>query len=943
MKCKYCGYEDHSFARVCPICGEAVEEQTVGVRNAGIKISEAKKADMKTAGTKAAEPPQLSREATEIKESREAKDKEAGEEKSVCPKCGHIDTADTVFCPKCGTRIKELSYCKYCGAQQDGISQYCSNCGRDKEGKLKPKFANVQEFAEKLPEIKLNQENAKSETSSKAIATGGAGIVLLILMFTNWLHVGAVSVLNSLGDFFGYSVGLKTDYSIFGIAQILWKYGGEFGDESTKIKAAGAALMIAGGIAVLCALAAIVYTIEKRLEVQDALKHASGLIVLLTSMLWIGSIYINHQLSSEMHYPGNAIECTGWLYLSAIVALFLLVKGISLITSETTEYTEVEDKSDNENPEEGNRAFEAPQPAKADDYISEETQFSGQHFFRSNEERKNNKDESEPLQKEVMEQQKPEEIRPEKAPKKKKKIILACLLVLILAFAAYFAVSKFLSTPEETEGNYYVCGLAPAFDGNLYGYINEAGDFKIEPIYEDAKPFNANGVACVSIDGKWGHINKKGEFIVKPQFDAAYYFDKNDVARVSKDNKYGMIDADGEVIVQPKYGWYADILELGEFAENGLAHFYEKKKGGYINTKGEIVIPAQYEMADDFSTNGLARIRRGENFGFINAQGEEVIPCRYEYAGDFFKDYPALVCKDGKYGYIDDAGAEVIKIKYADATDFIGGYASVQGKNGKWGAIDTSGEYLIKPKYDEAFNFSADHFAVVNKDGEAYLIDTQGTVLCRLGYANDYSMGDHFIYNIRQLEYISTANRADLETYELFPYKMPVPIGIPNGYNWEWNYGYDYTYGYLDMQGNIVIDPLYQMAYRFAENGLARVMTADPGEGFINTSGEFVTETNYSHIENDFENASVVAACTDDYIDILDKNGIVIEQIALEDANEDNRYTQTRCGFVSSYNDGYTTILIERKDTWGNSSEVIREIVYKGTEKVFDSDFTVEA
>ena len=83
MKCKYCGYEDHSFARVCPICGEAVEEQTVGVRNAGIKIGEAKKADMKTAGTKAAEPAQLSRETTEIKESREAKDKEAGEEKTI--------------------------------------------------------------------------------------------------------------------------------------------------------------------------------------------------------------------------------------------------------------------------------------------------------------------------------------------------------------------------------------------------------------------------------------------------------------------------------------------------------------------------------------------------------------------------------------------------------------------------------------------------------------------------------------------------------------------------------------------------------------------------------------------------------------------------------------------------------------------------------------------
>lgn len=887
MKCKYCGYEDHSFARICPICGEAVEEQTVGVRTVGIKTGEAKNADTKAV------------------------------EKSVCPNCGHIDTADTVFCPKCGTRIKEVSYCKYCGAQQDGISQYCSNCGRDKEGKLKAKLADAQEFAEKLPEIKLKQENAKSEGSTKSIAAVGAGAVLLLLMFTNWMRVGAVSVLNSLGDYFGYNVGLKTDYSVFGVAQILWKYGGEFGDESTKIKTVAATLMVIGGIAVLCALAAIVCTFQKKIEAQYAMQHASGLIVLLTSMLWIGSIYVNRQLSGELNYPGNAIECTGWLYLSAIVALFLLVKGIPLITSDTTASTEVEGESDNENPEEGSKAFETPTPAKVDD--------------------------SEHLKKEVIEQQEPEKIRPENTPKKKKKIILPCLLVLILAFGTYFAVGKFLSTPEETEGNYYVCGLAPAFDGNLYGYINETGNFEIEAIYEEAEPFNANGVACVSIDGKWGHINKKGEFVVKPQFDAAYYFDKNDVARVSKDSKYGMIDADGEVIVQPKYGWYEDILELGEFAENGLAHFYENKKGGYINTKGEIVIPAQYEMADDFSVNGLARIRHGENFGFINAQGEEVIPCRYEYAGYFFKDYPALVCKDGKYGYIDESGAEVIEIKYADATDFIGGYASVQGKNGKWGAIDASGEYLIKPKYDEAFNFSADHFAVVNKGGEAYLIDTQDTVLCRLGYANDYSMGGHFIYNIRQLEYISTGDRSDLETYELFPYKLPVPIGIPNGYNREWNYGYDYTYGYLDMQGNIVIDPAYQMAYQFAENGLARVMTVDAGEGFINTSGAFVTETNYSHIENDFENASVVVACTDDYIDILDKNGIVIEQIALEDANEDNRYTQTRCGFVNSYNDGYTTIEIERKDTWGNSSEVIREIVYKGIEKVFDSDLTVEA
>ena len=897
MKCKYCGYEDHTFAKVCPICGEAVEEETVGVRNAGIKIGGAKTVDMKNAGMKAAE-----------------------EEKSVCPNCGHIDTADTVFCPKCGTRIKELSYCKYCGAQQDGISQYCSNCGRDKEGKLKPKFANVQEFAEKLPEIKLNQENVKSKASSKAIATGGAGIVLLILMFTNWLHVGAVSALNSLGDYFGYSVGLKTDYSIFGIAQILWKYGGEFGDESAKIKAAGAAFMIAGGIAVLCALAAIVYTFEKKIEVQDALKHASGLIVLLASMLWIGSIYINHQLSSELHYPGNAIECTGWLYLSAIVALFLLVKGISLITSETTASTEVEAESDIENPEEGNKLFETPQPTKVD--------------------------EQERLKKEVIEQQEPEGISPENAPKKKKKIILPCLLVLILAFGTYFAVSKFLSTPEETEGNYYVCGLAPAFDGNLYGYINEAGDFEIEPIYEEAEPFNANGVACVSVDGKWGHINKKGEFVVRPQFDCPYEFDTSGIALFWDNDRYVLLDENGEIPIE-------QYPSIGEFSDCGLAWFCNAdEKYGYLNTKGEVAIPAKYDYAEEFAANGLACVKKNKKYGFIDKEGKEIIPCNYEYAESFFEDYPTVICRDGKYGYINASGEEVIEAKFEDALDFIAGYAAVKCDNKKWGAINLKGDLVVSPQFDESFRFSADHYAVANKNDMAYLIDAKGDELCKLGYANDENgIGDAFCVLMQHEWYWNSKDF--METYELFPKGMPAPIGIAGGYNEEWKYGYNFSYGYIDSKGKIVLEPIYEMANPFAENGLAAVETGN-ASGFIDTKGETVLMGQGFFVDQDFVNSSIAVISKDNegVVEVIDKDGNVLENVVLEFMDETKEKLRTYCSFVSTYKDGYAVIQIVRKtgnyvtDEWGDmrtETKIDREIIFKGTEKVFDSDFTVEA
>lgn len=204
------------------------------------------------------------------------------------------------------------------------------------------------------------------------------------MLYTNWLHIGAVSVLNSIGDFFGFSAGLKTDYSVFGFARLLWEYGGEFGDESAKIKVAAVVLMIAVGIAVICALAAVVYVFEGRIEVRDALRHSSGLIAILALALWIGSIYINDQLSQDLHYSCSGIECTGWLYFSAIVALFLLVKGVSIIVPETIEYADFEDS------EERSDHFETPEPVNPEDYIPKERTTLRQYFSQDGEKKENN-------------------------------------------------------------------------------------------------------------------------------------------------------------------------------------------------------------------------------------------------------------------------------------------------------------------------------------------------------------------------------------------------------------------------------------------------------------------------------------------------------------------------------------------------------------------------
>ena len=54
-------------------------------------------------------------------------------------------------------------------------------------------------------------------------------------------------------------------------------------------------------------------------------------------------------------------------------------------------------------------------------------------------------------------------------------------------------------------------------------------------------------------------------------------------------------------------------------------------KYGYINERGEMVIPCQYDSAGNFSSNGLARVKIDGKYGYINEKGEVVIPAEYSY------------------------------------------------------------------------------------------------------------------------------------------------------------------------------------------------------------------------------------------------------------------------------------------------------------------------
>ncbi len=294
--------------------------------------------------------------------------------------------------------------------------------------------------------------------------------------------------------------------------------------------------------------------------------------------------------------------------------------------------------------------------------------------------------------------------------------------------------------------------------GYKYGYIDKNGDVVIPVQFDQALGFS-EGLAAVEKDGKWGFIDKN-EDVVIPMQDELYFarsFSEGLVV-AEKDGKYGYIDKSGDMVIPIQYTHFngldcvfdaidlsfteglatfatfdsgigfidrkgnviipSDLYDYADPFSEGLAVVCKDGKSGYIDKTTSVVIPIQYASAYPFS-EGLAAVKKDDKWGYIDKNGEIVIPIKYGSAKPFSEGL-AVVSENYKCGYIDKNGEIVIPIQYGYAEDFSEGLAAVK-KDGKWGYIDKNGEIVIPMQYDEGYSFS-DGVAVVRNDGEWFLL-----------------------------------------------------------------------------------------------------------------------------------------------------------------------------------------------------------------------------
>jgi len=227
---------------------------------------------------------------------------------------------------------------------------------------------------------------------------------------------------------------------------------------------------------------------------------------------------------------------------------------------------------------------------------------------------------------------------------------------------------------------------------------------------------------------------------------------------------------------------------------------------GFIDSRGRTLIAPRFEAALPFCED-LAAVKREGRWGYIDRNGSDVIPIRYR-AAQSFRNGVAIVdtgLPDHPVGLIDSSGAWVTpplfrSLSAADTPDglLLGQKEPAEGL----GFYDRSGNLVLGP-YFLAFPFSQGRARVktgVRSGSDDWLIDTSGTLLPKKPLVLDGIRFSEGLIAIRQ----------------------------------------DRKLGYMDLDGNIAVEPRYDQGSEFAE-GLAAVQL----EGhwmFIDKTGAVTAE-----------------------------------------------------------------------------------------------------
>ena len=314
-------------------------------------------------------------------------------------------------------------------------------------------------------------------------------------------------------------------------------------------------------------------------------------------------------------------------------------------------------------------------------------------------------------------------------------------------------------------------------------------------------------VLRVSKNGKYGLINLDGNEIMPCEYEQITALKGvPDNLKIQKEGKIGLANLTGQVIVQPKY---KDILALKEDYKNEYIIVDEAGNQGIVSTSGNVLIEPKY--------NQIKYIDSGENFAVFdttwkiqNIDGTVLLDAGYEEIGSIKGDN-VIVKRDGKYGIATTLGEVKTENQYEELRYAFSIYY-IAKRDGKYGIINLNNEITIPFEYINMYYLNEEAILVADKtETETVVFDSNlaqkfvgviSEINRQSGYIRVYTNDNYKYYNFKFEE----KNSSDVLT------KNTIYLSKKNG-----------KYGFVDKEGNVVVDYIYDDATEQNQYGYAAV------------------------------------------------------------------------------------------------------------------------
>lgn len=390
-----------------------------------------------------------------------------------------------------------------------------------------------------------------------------------------------------------------------------------------------------------------------------------------------------------------------------------------------------------------------------------------------------------------------------------------------------------------------------------YGLMNLEGKEITKAIYEEITSINyKEGTFAVKQDGKMGVINLNGKVIIKPEYETItsdnYYNEKTKnkttgfiVSKKTENGyRYGYINYRGQVILKAEY---TELERVTEIANEKELYFIAFKEGQAGLLKGKkIILNYEYEDIQYSSLNDVFVVQRNSKQGVVSKDGTTIVNTEYDsivFGGMYIdaKKGSTLYLFDLNGGSVEDKGI-ISKTKTDNPNYFI-----TIDQNDIYSIVDAEGKVLVDNNYSYIEYLPGDYF-IVARDGKNGVINISGKSVIELAYTSIFRLNDTNLLQAEKIEtktidlysstmnkiasmdnatlttgdnYIMIASDEDFVYYDFSGNKLNAKDVFPN--NQLFAKKINDKWGFVDKNGNVVIENQYEMVTDFNKYGFAGV------------------------------------------------------------------------------------------------------------------------